>query len=116
MLALTMTRGEVGLFSLGVFKADGSAQDLAGLTLKFHAELGIGSVVSIDKDSAAVGGITILVSTGGANCATLRISPADTTSFPPGIYQIPCKLALVSGANVTPLDDGILTMKPPIGA
>lgn len=109
--ALTMTRGKSGVFFLTVVQMDGvTPQDLTGVTLYFHCDVG---GIEIDLSSPS-GGITITDAAGGL--ATVTIDPADTDAVPvTGIYQGPFEVTLDDGTNVYVVDDGTLTVSPNVG-
>ncbi len=108
-LNLSLTRLKTALFNITVVEDDGSALDLAGLTLYFRAS----GVVDIEKYSPS-NGITITNAAGGL--AQLTIEPADTATVPAGgDFSIPCELTLLDGTNPFELNKGNLHITPNVG-
>ncbi len=106
-LALKNIRGRTGLWKIAVLQADGTPQNITGLTLWFRADVG---GVTIAKTSPS-GGIAITNASGGL--ATLKIDPADTDGIPAsGVYGGPCELVMQDGIDSYPLGDGTIVISP----
>lgn len=114
-LELEMIRDKTGTFFISVYQRDGStAQSLVGATLYFHAALD--GILAIDKSSPS-SGITIQNSAGGADCATLTITPADTLPLEAETeYSVPCELIFgATDGSFYTLDYGSLIVRPNVG-
>ena len=108
-LNLSLTRLKTGLYNVTVTNGDGSALDLTGMTLYFHAA----GVVEIDKSSPSDG---ITITSAAAGLAQLQIDPADTEDVPAdGNFGLSCELTLVNGSNYYPLNSGNLHISPNVG-
>jgi hypothetical protein len=112
--SLRALRGTTISIAVAAKKADGTAQDLTGSTLRFMAkdrpnDLDAAAVIS--RDNAGIGGITI--DNGPLGLATVTIEPASTAGFVRK-RTLHWELRMAAGAVKKPLDHGRMTILPDV--
>lgn len=114
-LSLSIVKNKTAQITFSIFKGDGSGdpQSLAGTVLFFHAASG---AFTLSKDSNSHG-ITITNPAGGADCATMKLDPADTAALviPGVVLTMPCELTLQAGSDEFEIGLGSLQVWPNVG-